>query len=333
MRKNRLPLLLTLGVVTAIAGRSIAAASSTTVSLAALAGSRTMALSTLSGSNLATMSLGSAREAPFLVNVSDLAYDRKGYQVSAMMSNLYLSTGLSTFDCTKSISAENLSIGFVTSPSSVRDVAVTASPVLNFAGSITGSLATLLGLNPLSSTPMATSVSEQLTSFATSTVFSGAESALPVRVTTGLGGVFSSPAPHASCDTSPSQTPASVLLQEGTTNTVSDVFDWVQSSANSAIGTSASAAVSSGLRTQSDLDAATRTALLDDLGISSALVDATGVLGQVEAVLVAVSAPVSDILRQSGSYSTLPKLVVGDTSGATTGTYKGTLTITLIDTP
>ncbi|HLF69705.1 MAG TPA: hypothetical protein VI541_01980, partial [Actinomycetota bacterium] len=55
------------------------------------------------------------------------------------------------------------------------------------------------------------------------------------------------------------------------------------------------------------------------------------VIAQVEALLTATGTDVSTIVGQSGTYASLPKLVVGDLGGIPSGTYRGVLTVTLIE--
>lgn len=330
---------LALGAIT----QGIASAAETDVSLLTISGNRTLTLKTLTGSDLNTMALGSGREAPFLVNVSDITYDRRGYQVTAMMSNLYkFDPVTSTYDCSKVIDSNDLSINFAASPNSIRGVSAMVSPALAFAGTISNladaALLTALGLPLSSSVNVAANVTEQIQDLATSTVFSGLENALPVKLTSLAGAAFAAQAPHPTCDTSASGA-TSVQLQRGQANNHADLLSWMQNSSNALYNAAAGSngvlsiaeGVSGGLITQAAADTAIRTALTTaPLNVNPLLITST-VLASVESLLSAPAATVSSVLKQTGSYSSIPQLAVGDLAGIPTGTYKGKMTITLIE--
>lgn len=334
-------ILVTLAIGAVVQG--VASAAETDVSLLTVAGNRTLTLKTLTGTDLTTMSLGSGREAPFLVNVSDLTYDRRGYQVTAMMSNLYKYDSISnSYDCSKVIDSDDLSINFAASPNSIRGVSAMVSPALAFAGSISrvtdAALLGALGLPLTSSVNVVANVTEQIQDLVTSTVFSGLENALPVKLNSLAGATFTAQAPHPTCDTSASGT-TSVQLQRGQVNSHADLLGWLQNSSNSLYAAAAGSdgvlsmgeGVSGGLISQSEADSAVRTALTTaPLNVDPLLIT-TSVLASVEKLLSAPAATVSSVLKQTGSYSSIPQLVVGDLAGVPTGTYKGKMTITLID--
>lgn len=306
------------------------------VTLVNVAGSRALTIKSMTGDNLTAVSLGSARESPFLVNVSDLAYDRKNYQVTANISNLYsFNVATSAFDCAAThVPSSAISIGFLANPNSIRGVAAAAQPVLSYVGTVSGAVATALGLS--SPTQVTSQVTEQLQDFATSTVFSGAEAVLPLKLAAAAGGTFSAPAPQANCNASATGA-TSVELQRGNISQDQAMLDWVSSTAHAAYDLAAGSdaalsiaeGVSGGMITQGDADTAVRNALTA-LGISPLAITDT-LLGQVETTMAAAAPAVASILRQTGSYTSLPKIVIGDLTGIPTGTYRGTMTITLIE--
>lgn len=323
--------------------QGMASAAETDVSLLTVSGSRTLTLKTLTGADLTTMALGSGREAPFLVNVGDLAYDRRGYQVTAQMSNLYKYDPLkNSYDCSKVIDSDDLSINFAASPNSVRGVSAMVAPVLAFTGTISNiadaALLGALGLPLSSSVNVAANVTEQIQDLVTSTVFTGLENALPVKLSSLTGATFTAQAPHPTCDTDASGT-TSVQLQRGQANSHADLLGWLQSSSNSAYAKAAlgdgvlsmGEAVGVELISQSEADSAVRTALTTaPLNVNPLLITSS-VLASVESLLSAPAATITSVLKQTGSYSSIPQLVVGDLAGVPTGTYKGKMTITLID--
>lgn len=326
--------------VVLVLGLSVQALAATSnVSLVTVAGSRTMTVKSIAGDDIATMSLGTGRQAPFLVNVSDVAYDRKNYQVSAMLSNLYkFDAAASTFDCNAaSVPSSKVSIGFLANPTSARDIQAIASPTLTFSGTITDpALLALIGKS--SPTFVSVGTTQQKQSFATSTVFSGAETVLPLKIDTGTGGTFTQGAPHPTC--SPvGGSATSVQVQQGDVDVQADVLAWVQSTANESFNTAAgpggilsiNEALNSELITQSVIDSDVRDALTSSPVSANPLLVTDVVIAQVEALLTATGTDVATIVGQSGTYASLPKLVVGDLSGIPSGTYRGVLTVTLIE--
>lgn len=310
-----------------------------TVTLVTTSGSRVFTAKTLTGDSLNALALGSGREAAFMVNVTDAAYDRKNYQVTAMMSDLYqFDSVVGTFNCGgTSIPASKASIGFVPNPTSVRDLAGAAEPQLKFEGTIT-SAALLASLGLSQPTAVSVRTKQNLQTFAKSGAYYGTESALPLQVSQSTGGAFTSAASHATCNPSASA-PTSVKLQDGTVNSVAEVLAWIQAAATDLFNglsgpdgfMSVAEAVSSGIITQETVNTDVRQALVSaPLNISPLLVTESAI-SQVGALISAAASEVTAIVRQSGSYSTLPKLMFGDLAGTPTGTYRGTLTLTMID--
>jgi len=320
-------------------------AQSTEVTVVTFAGSRAMTVKSLTGDNLTAMSMGTAREAGFLVNVTDLVYDRKGYQVTAMMTNLYKYAA--AYDCgAPSIAAGKLSVGYLANPISIKDIAAAAAPVLNFSGTIaaTSPLFAALGLAGTSNVNVASQVTQQLIDYSTSTVYSGAETLLPMNVSTGpTGTAFTGSAAGHPCGGG-AATPTTIKVQQGTVNTHADFLNWLKdrvlaghaTAAGSGGVLSAAEAVAGGLATQAGLDDSVRTALIG-LGVNPLILTATPkLISDAEALMSATplsSLSTSDVLRQTGTYSTLPKLIVGDLTGIPTGAYKGTMTLTLVIDP
>ena len=315
------------------------------VTVVTLAGSRIMSVKSLTGDNLTALSMGTAREAGFLVNVTDLVYDRKGYQVTTMLTNLYKYAA--TYDCNApSIAASKLSVGYLANPTSIKDIAAAAAPLLNFSGTIaaTSPLFAALGLTGASNVNVASNVTQQLIDYSTSTVYSGAETLLPMNVATGSSGVtFTAAAAHTGCGGG-AATPTTIKVQQGTVNTHADFLNWLKSRVLAGHATaagpdgvlSAAEAASGAIITQAGLDDSVRTALIA-LGVNSTILNATpSLISDVEALMSATpisSISTSDVLRQTGTYSTLPKLIVGDLTGIPTGAYKGTMTLTLVIDP
>ncbi len=342
MIRTKRAVAVSLAMVLLAAGSAFAQTADVTV--VTLAGSRIMSVKSLTGDNLTALSMGTAREAGFLVNVTDLVYDRKGYQVTTMLTNLYKYAA--AYDCgAPAIAAGKLSIGYLANPTSIKDIAAAAAPVLNFSGTIsaTSPLFAALGLTGASNVNVASNVTQQLIDYSTSTVYSGAETLLPMNVATGpSGAAFTSAAAHA-CGGG-AATPTTIKVQQGTVNTHADFLNWLKSRVQAGHATaagpggvlSAAEAAAGAIITQAGLDDSVRTALIA-LGVNSTILNATpSLISDVEALMSATpisSISTSDVLRQTGTYSTLPKLIVGDLTGIPTGAYKGTMTLTLVIDP
>ncbi|MGH2652239.1 MAG: hypothetical protein ACRDHK_13635, partial [Actinomycetota bacterium] len=106
-----------------------------------LAGTR--ALSVLSGSgadlNGGAVQLGAGREERFLVEVTDLNYDHVGYEVTAMLSNLYRRQG-GAFDCDQHVEAGDVALAFPVAPS-VANIGVVVEALLDVTGDLTAAAA------------------------------------------------------------------------------------------------------------------------------------------------------------------------------------------------
>jgi hypothetical protein len=316
---------------------SVALGAQSEVSLVHVAGSRTLAVKSLGGDGLTALSMGSAREAPFLVNVTDLAYDRQDFYVTSRLSNLYRYDPVAdAWFCGDAVPSSSLEIQFLVSPVIVRDVAAIAQPVLDFSAEITGVLAATLGLDD--PTTILTPVTENLQSFTTSTVSSGLEDTLPLKVTSGTGGAFTNRMPHDDCADAGASTPTPVVVQDGSISNNPTLFDWVQNVSDTIFddadtggdgALSTAEAVAADLVEDPAVDAAIRDALIT-LGVAEGLITST-VIGQVKALLTSANDTITEILGQTGSYTSLPKIVADVPGGTPSGLYKGEMTITLVE--
>lgn len=326
-------------VVLLLAG-GVGSAETVTVSAEISGGSRTFELKTLSGGGLGSLALGTAGERAFVSSVTDDRYDRVGYQVTATMSNLYRFAG-GAFDCTLSIPAAGLGIGFLASPVAVSDVAAVLDPVWDLSGTLTGTLATTLGVASGTAVTV-TGAAGTRAEHALAGVFSGAEDALPVKVAPGAGGAFTNAAAHPTCGSAASA-PTSRLLMDGNGSNLAALFAWVQDRIISAADVGGDAAVdaaelvTSGAADESALAASTRAALAS-AGVSLSLLDTliaanTVTMTQIFETLDATLRPVTSLLGQSGAYLALPKLTLAVPTGTAPGTYRGTLTVTQVDVP
>lgn len=302
-------------------------------------GTRTLTVASLSGGDLDTLSLGATGTAGFVANVTDLAYDRAGYQVTASMSGLYAVSG-SGYDCERAIPSSALSLSFLVSPVSVSDLAALAQPLWDLVGSLEATLATTLGVAGGTLVSAADVAGEQV-SGTLAGAYAGIEDVLPVQVASGAGGAFDDPAPHEGCDPAPGAAPTSRLVMSGETSDLGALFAWLAGEITSAADAggdatvSADELVSTGTVTDETMAAAVRAAL-DAAGVSLALLDAlvsagTVTMTEIYASLEATLDPITSLLGQSGTYLAMPALGIDLPEDAAPGTYRGTLTLTLVD--
>lgn len=326
--------------VALVAASGVGLAASVPIEAAVEVGTRTFTLSSLTGGTLDRIALGTTGSAGFVANVTDARYSRVGYQVTANLSDLYKISG-SSFDCTKSIAASNFSLGFLASPVALSDIAALVDPVWDLAGSVTGTLAAVLGV--ASGTAVTISnFSGERAEHALAGVFSGVEDALPIKVAAGSGGAFTAPAPHATCAPS-AASPTSRLLMDGTGSNLAALFTWVQDEITETADTDsggtvdANELVTSGAADNAALAASVRTALQTS-GVALTTLDTliaagTVTMTEIYTTLTATLDPLAAIVGQTGTYLALPKLAAVIPNGTTTGTYRGTLTVTLVDVP
>lgn len=307
------------------------------VSTTVVGGTRTLTLLSPSGGSLDSISLGTSGSSPFIGNVTDLAYSRAGYQVSAALSDLYSYDGAS-YDCGKKIPSSSFGLEFLVDPTSVVDVAALTQPVWDLSGSITGALATTLGV-PSGTAIAAVGVQGEAVERALAGAFTGIEDALPIKVQAGSGGAFSNPAPH-SCDADATGATARSIM-DGSVSSAADMLGWVTTAVEDAADLNdngvitAAELVNAGEVLNGTMAPAVRQALID-AGVNATTLDSLIALGSLDlgtvyALLTATLQPVLDVLGQTGTYIALPKLVSAVGSGTAPGTYRGTLVVTMVD--
>lgn len=316
-----------------------ALAQSITVEAQVVGGTRAHALKTLSGNDLTAVTFGASGSFPFLSDVTDVQYDRTGYQVTATLSDLYAWDG-AEFECGTKLDASAVSLGWVVDPTSVTDVEALPSTVWDLTGQLDATLAALLGV-PEGTTITVTDLSGEQIDRALAGVFDGLEDSLPVQVDTGTGGAFTNPAPHSTCEPAPAD-PATVRsIQEGSPSDLTALFNWVtdQVTAAADVDTSGditgSELVDSGEVSDADLADAVRQALADagvDLGLlDTLLADGTITMDDIYQLLTATLDPITSLLGQTGTYVATPELSLSVPGAVSGGTYRGTMTVTLLD--
>ncbi len=369
--KKRLKGALAVGVLASMVfGTQAFAQSSTTVSAAVVNGQRLLAVTNTDFTGPAVASFRThGTEAPFGVAVTDVAYDKTGYDVKATLSDLYLRDLDLTndYDCTKNIPSNAFSVAYAASANAPADVEALVDAQLTFTDDITDDV-NGIGL-------LATTRDAILAALGTNTTVSPKVQALSklvadadiasilglMAVANGDTAAFGSPATHPKCGSSSVGT--SVALQGGTPGTASTtnltelanrIFDDAESDADADAVLTPTEAIADELlpadatapadrSTDPDtpggaLWESTYAAVVNLLGTSVSLLtqtelDAlvTSVVGDLTADSIASTAV--EVVGQSGVYTNVPKLVF-DRSAASTlpsGLYQGVMTVTLTD--
>ncbi len=145
---------------------------------------------------------------PFAVAVTDLLYDRVGYQVSATLSDLYPWDPVNEYgDCTGTpVASGDLGIAFPTNPTKVTDVEGLLETVSDWSGELDAvTLAELVAIgldtNLLTNGNVleVADVESGRQQLASDDFLTGLEDALPIKVLAGDGGSFTSPDDHPVC--------------------------------------------------------------------------------------------------------------------------------------
>lgn len=287
---------------------------------------------------------------PFGVSVTDVAYSRVGYSVTAMLTNLHPYDAVNDqFDCTDPdhISSGSFSLDFVSNAADalLDDVSAHVEPTVNFV--VTASeLNTILG--PLLGT--VTVSGDQTVTTVGTLVHDVTSSSALMAITDGTAGLaFDNPATHA-CGTGDDSTARQRVLQTGTpddspaSTLASNLFaaakddDGTDGDADTVNPTEAigdgwflTGADESGGEIWNETETVLQNLLVDLLGTSTGLTDA--IIADTVSELDASVAPVLDLLGQTGAYVNVPMLNLDTAAldGKTTGVYQGTMTITLTD--
>jgi hypothetical protein len=115
------------------------------VTLSTAAGSRTLYVENMLGQSLTSLDFGTGRSMPFRVRVVDSEFARQGFAVSATMTNMYLDNG--GLDYATKIASSDLSLGSQLQPLNVLEVVATVQPLVDTVTTITdGTLCATLGL-------------------------------------------------------------------------------------------------------------------------------------------------------------------------------------------
>lgn len=324
------------------------ASSNVDVLYSSTGGSRTLSLFEPDGTTpLASTDLSSGAS-NFIAKVQDSSYSNSGFKVQATMSNLYsYDSATKSYTCSSMVPSSAVSLSSPTGLLTVGGVTANLTPVFTLVGTLTGvnvgdpllvtpvtvdnTVNGLLptGQNPLSQSQITGSTASNLVGSALANV----EKLLPVSLgTTGLGGAFTNPDVHPTCDTTATgATP--VQMMSGTADPTG-LLGTVQNLINSTVGTATPTVaqlIANGYLTSSQVSTMLQslTSLVDQLG---GLTQLTNDLPNIENALTATITAVTTLpgsIVQSGTYTSSPDLAI-NTTGIPAGSYKGVMTVTLV---
>lgn len=290
-------------------------------------GTRTITVEDLTGAPLSSLELGTSRSLPFRVHVVDTTYDRKAFTTEATMTNLYKSTGASTYDYGTQIASAKISLARLTAPVDALSISSVLKPAFTVVATITDPLLCATASLPVVGGVCTTNLSSQLDG-----VQQTVSSTVDLSQLTKLPLIPQAPAPG------PFTTPSFQGIGAGDTAGIA--------AANGAIPTPHQ--VVGGVLGTSDYLAAAKTALTTLVaGAPAANVIAGGentllaaltntinvpsiLPSQVTFVASLVDPTAANVLSQTGTYYSYPVLNV-DTTGAAQGAYRGTLVLTTIE--
>lgn len=338
----------------AIIGASVAAlagavaapamAGSVSVTMSTTSGTRTLNLYQPDGTTPFTSSDLSKGASNFIAQVVDSSYSNNGFKVQATMSNLY-GFANNTYNCNVSVPSSAIDLSSPTGLLSLAGVNANLTPVFTLVGTLTplnvlGLLSSvpinlpINGLLPGSLSPVSQS---QLTGLSATNLIgstlASVESKLPVSLgTTGLGGNFTAPDAHPTCPGG-GVNPTQVQIMNSAAD-AGGVLGPLQSLIQGVLGTSTPTVtqlISGGFLSSSAVSSALQTVggLINQLGLGGLTSALSTIEGLLNVNLSSLTiAPTS--LVQSGNYSSSPNLAV-NTAGIPAGTYKGVMTVTLLD--
>ncbi|HEX6395258.1 MAG TPA: hypothetical protein VFZ97_17630 [Acidimicrobiales bacterium] len=339
--------------VAAVAAAAIAPAmASVNVQLTTSSGTRTLNLYQPDGTTPLTSSDLSSGASNFLAQVTDSTYSNKGFNVQATMSNLYQWSASNPanggYTCSSMVPSSAISLSSPASLFTLGGVSANLTPVFQLSGILDSSVIPLLGLNTvnfgtlsppatvnglLPSTPLTQS---QLTGSNVTNLFgstlNGVLNKLPLNLASNtIGGSFASPDVHPTCDLAAAgATPVQIMdWAADPAGVLADVKSLITGVTGAA--PSLTTLINDGYLTSAQVSTALQgvPSLVSDLGV----LGITNNLTTIENTLTASISNVTTLansLVQSGSYTSSPTLSV-NTSGIPAGTYKGVMTVTLLD--
>jgi hypothetical protein len=297
-----------------------------TVAVSNPGGSRTVYVENLLGQTLTSLDFGTTRSQPFRVRVVDTTMDRSGFQVLTTMSHLYKVSG-ATHDWASTIASSDISVNYPPDPLNLLDVHAVVAPVFDMTETVGGATCTAIQAAG-GSCNVALSAIEGLRKTVDLVVDLTDLSNLPLIPQIGETGDYAQPDFSGIGANDPNKpgsfTPTSRQVISGAVSNAVNTLNSISSALQALV---AGQPISSLV----DVDTVTG-ALRDDLG--GAVYDAL-LPAQVQTIVDALSATVravttGDIVGQTGTYLSYPKLDVNVPSTTSAGDYEGTLVVTAV---
>lgn len=336
-------------------GSQAKAAGTVPITFTAVSGgtNRTLNLFNTDGSKPAAVNLSSGAGG-FLAQVADSGIDPAvlgKFDVEATMSNLYLSTAPSTFDCTApAIPAADVQLASLPNLLDANGLNAVLQPILTLTGNLSvlnTSTLSVVGISFPNTTTTITGVNSQLTSTVSQALMAGSSlsdltgavlsnGALPFDLssTSATPSAFTNEDPtNSPCPDSSANTPTQRQVLHGALNTLPGPLQGeVQTVLNKLSNPSApSNPTLSWLVSQGYVSATTAESLIETAtGLTATQLNGTtGLLSSIESTLTAtVTGVVSAATQLTGTYGANPSLNI-NAPGAAPGSYQGVLTVTM----
>jgi hypothetical protein len=315
-----------LAAMAATGAPSPAGAEQVTVALNNPGGSRTVYVENLIGQPLTTLDFGTSRSQPFRVRVVDATMDRSGFEVQTSMSNLY-KTSDASFDWATKIASSNIAMAYPANPLNLLNPQAVVRPVYDMTETVSGALCTTI-VSAGGSCSIAMSAVEGLRKTVTLAVNLADLNSLPLVPQTGETGAFSSPDFAGIAANDPAKpgsfSPTNKKVISGVVSTASNTLTSVTTALQSVVAGQPAGSLVDANTLASSLRSALGGPVFDILLPSQV----TTILNALTVTARAVNA--ADIMGQSGTYLSYPRLDVTLPPGQAPGDYQGTLVVTAI---
>jgi hypothetical protein len=305
---------------------SPAGAEQVTVALNNPGGSRTVYVENMLGQPLTTLDFGTSRSQPFRVRVVDATMDRSGFEVQTSMSSLYKSTGAS-YDWATKIASSNVAVAYPPNPLNLLNPQAVVRPVYDMTETVTGALCTTI-TTAGGSCSIAMSAVEGLRKTVDLAVNLADLNSLPLVPQTGETGAFTSADFAGIAANDPAKpgsfSPTNKKVISGVVSTAANTLTAVSAALQSVVAGQPAGSLVDANTLAASLRSAMGGPVFDVLLPSQV----TTILNALTVAARSVTA--ADIMGQSGTYLSYPRLDVTLPAGQAPGDYQGTLVVTAI---
>jgi hypothetical protein len=315
-----------LAVSTAAATMPAAHADQVIVAIDNPGGSRTLFVEDLLGQPLTTLDFGTARSQAFRVRIVDSTMDRAGFQVLTSLSNLYLVSG-AAYDWTTTLPAGDVAVNYPPNPLNLINPQAVVAPLYDMTETVSGALCTSITTLGGSCTIVMNGVAGLRQTVGLATNLADLTS-LPLIPQIGETGAYTSPDFGGIAANDPNKpasfTPTNRKVISGAVNNAASTLTAVTTALQALIAGQPATSLVNATTLETDLRTALGGAVYD--GLLPAQVQT--ILGALNTAAESVTA--SQIVAQSGTYLSYPKLDATVPAQQTPGSYKGTLVVTAV---